>query len=375
MPLVTQIDKLIGQAYEMVPDTDGWDDLIASLAHLVGGELGVIYIKPSFLRGMGVLAEYGADFSTALPTYLSYYEKRSPLLAFYRNQPEGSVRALGQFAFSPAYRETEYFTDWVRPQGYCDMIGGHLVRRPDLYSWICIRRPNSFGPYASAELRAAKKIAPHLGRAVRLRAKIESERAVSRTLGEALECVRCGVVTVDAGGKVLSANRAAEILLRANDGLLFQQGKIACECQQENARLQSGLRAAAQPLSSNLDPATDFAVIRNGRRPLTVHVIPLTSRAVWSSVASSRAVAALFLVDPELESQRGVDAVITGYGLTRAEGNVLREIFRCSGLLKSADNLGITEATARTHLQRIFSKTDIRNQAELVRLVMRSSLS
>jgi hypothetical protein len=44
------------------------------------------------------------------------------------------VRALGQFAFSPTYRETEYFTDWVRPQGYGDMIGGHLVRRPDLYA-------------------------------------------------------------------------------------------------------------------------------------------------------------------------------------------------------------------------------------------------
>jgi DNA-binding CsgD family transcriptional regulator len=105
-----------------------------------------------------------------------------------------------------------------------------------------------------------------------------------------------------------------------------------------------------------------------------VHVIPLTSRATWSNVASPRAVAALFLVDPELESQRGVDAVITAYRLTAAEGNVLREIFRCSGLLESADKLGITEATARTHLQHIFSKTDTRNQAELVRLVMRSSL-
>src|SRR5262249_19134664 len=173
MPRMTQNDNLIARAYELVPDTDGWDDLIASLTRLVGGDSGIIYIKPSFIRGMGILAAYGADFSTTLPAYLSYYEKRSPLLAFFRNQPEGSVRALGQFAFSPTYRETEYFADWVRPQGYCDMIGGHLVRRPDLYSWICIRRPDSFGPYMSAELRAAKRIAPHLGRAVRLRARIE----------------------------------------------------------------------------------------------------------------------------------------------------------------------------------------------------------
>jgi DNA-binding CsgD family transcriptional regulator len=375
MPLMTQVDSLIARAYEMVPATDGWDDLIASLASLIGGESGVIYTKPGFLRGLGILASYGADFSASLPTYLSYYEKRSPLLGFYRKQPEGSVRALGQFAFSPAYRETEYFTDWVRPQGYGDMIGGHLVRRPGLYSWICIRRPDSFGAFHAADVRAAKRIAPHFGRAVRLKAKIESERTVSRTLCEALECVGCGVLTVDAWGKVISANRAAEIILKVNDGLLFWQGKIACERQEDSAKLQNGLRSAAQPLSSDHNPGTDFAVHRRSGRPLTVHLIPLPSRSAWSSFTSSGAVAVLFLVDPELESQRGVYAVVNGYDLTSAEGKVLREIFRCSGLLEAAGKLGVTEATARTHLQRIFSKTDTRNQAELVRLVMRSSLS
>jgi DNA-binding CsgD family transcriptional regulator len=327
------------------------------------------------LSGLGILASCGADFSTTLPTYRSYYEKRSPLLAFYRNQAEGSVRALGQFAFGPTYRETEYFTDWVRPQGYGDMIAGHLVRRPDLYSWICIRRPDSFGAFGAASVRAAKRIVPHFGRAVRLRAKIESERTVNRTLCEALECVGSGVVTVDARGKVISANRAAEIILKVNDGLLFWQGKIACERQEDGAKLHKGLKAATNPFSSDHDPGTDFAVHRRSGRPLTVHLIPLPSRSAWSSLTSSGAVAVLFLVDPELESQRGVDAVVNGYDLTAAEGKVLREIFRCAGLLEAAGKLGVTEATARTHLQRIFSKTDTRNQAELVRLVMRSSLS
>ncbi|MFZ0558990.1 MAG: LuxR C-terminal-related transcriptional regulator [Methylovirgula sp.] len=35
-----------------------------------------------------------------------------------------------------------------------------------------------------------------------------------------------------------------------------------------------------------------------------------------------------------------------------------------------ADRLGISRATARTHLSHIFSKTDARRQAELVRLLM-----
>ena len=102
----------------MVPATDGWDDLIASLASLIGGDTGIIYIKPSFLSGLGILASYGADFSATLPTYLSYYEKRSPLLAFYTKSTGRSVRALGQFAFSPTYRGVGVLTDWARPQGY-----------------------------------------------------------------------------------------------------------------------------------------------------------------------------------------------------------------------------------------------------------------
>jgi DNA-binding CsgD family transcriptional regulator len=34
-----------------------------------------------------------------------------------------------------------------------------------------------------------------------------------------------------------------------------------------------------------------------------------------------------------------------------------------------AENLGVSEATVKTHLSRIFSKTDSRRQADIVKLV------
>jgi DNA-binding CsgD family transcriptional regulator len=42
------------------------------------------------------------------------------------------------------------------------------------------------------------------------------------------------------------------------------------------------------------------------------------------------------------------------------------------GLQAAADRLGISLATARTHLAHVFDKTGTRRQAELVRLLLRS---
>ena len=379
MSIATQIDDLVARAYEMVPDPGRWDDLVSSFCGLIGGDSGGIFVKHRALGSFQILGSFGPDFAASLPAYLSYYERRSPLIGFYRNQAAGTVRALGQFAFSRTYRETEFFTDWVRPQGWGDMIGGHLVRQSDLYAWISVRRPDPWGPYTNSELRMAKKVAPHLSRAVQIKARIDAERGLSRSLREAFESVAAGVVLVDATARVVSANRLAELSFKANDGLRFFRGRLACERPQDTAALQTAIAACAcaTGAASERSPGVDLSISRgNGRRPLTVHVIPIPSPGAWITFAPSRAVAALFLVDPEAKSHRGrgIDALVIGYGLTMAENKVLREIFRCGGLVESATNLGIAETTARTHLQRIFSKTNTRNQAELVRLIMTSSL-
>jgi DNA-binding CsgD family transcriptional regulator len=59
------------------------------------------------------------------------------------------------------------------------------------------------------------------------------------------------------------------------------------------------------------------------------------------------------------------------HGLTPAETAFAIEIVKGDGIQASADRLGITRATARTHLSHIFRKTNTSRQAELVRLLSR----
>jgi DNA-binding CsgD family transcriptional regulator len=57
------------------------------------------------------------------------------------------------------------------------------------------------------------------------------------------------------------------------------------------------------------------------------------------------------------------------YKLTPSEMRVLMMIVQIGGVPEIAPVLGIAEATAKTHLQRVFEKTGAKRQADLVKLV------
>jgi DNA-binding CsgD family transcriptional regulator len=56
--------------------------------------------------------------------------------------------------------------------------------------------------------------------------------------------------------------------------------------------------------------------------------------------------------------------------LTLAERRVLRTVAQGLGPQDAADELGVTLATVRTHLQNLFAKTGTARQADLLRLLM-----
>ena len=373
-PTMSQADNVIARAYEALGDEHSWDDVIASYVRLAGGDSGLLYLKTGATPDGAIVASCGAKFSEKWLAHYFYYEPLSPLIEFFRDLPTGELRALGEFAFSSTYRDTEFFYDWIRPQGWADMIAGHLFRNREVNSWFAIRRLDRQGRFRANEVQIPKKIAPHFGRAVRLKTRIAAERAMSPAGREFIDCLSCGIVIVDVAGMALVFNSAAERLMFSSAGLGLYRGKIACQREPDRTLLENAILAAARPLSYGREPATDLVINRRDARPVTVHVIPLSATSGWGSAVASRAVAAIFLIDPDVEARHRVDVVAVAYGLTPAEGRLLREVSNCRGLLEAAQNLKVTEATARTHLQRIFSKTGTRTQAELVSLLARSAL-
>ena len=105
--------------------------------------------------------------------------------------------------------------------------------------------------------------------------------------------------------------------------------------------------------------------------PLGVLVSPIgpeTANILWTF--PQRPVAIVLVSDPEAGTQDQVERLRERFGFTPAEAAFAVEIVKGDGRQATADRLGITVGTARSHLSKIFEKTGVTRQAELVRRLL-----
>jgi len=77
----------------------------------------------------------------------------------------------------------------------------------------------------------------------------------------------------------------------------------------------------------------------------------------------------VLLRDPSKEQAAKIADVARQFGLTKAEQGLLDILIQGTSLPDAARMLGVARSTARTHLQRLFDKTGMRRQVDLLRMV------
>src|SRR4030095_11526980 len=80
------------------------------------------------------------------------------------------------------------------------------------------------------------------------------------------------------------------------------------------------------------------------------------------------AVGALFIWKAELDSRSSAGLIDRTFDLTPAELRVLQSSVAVGGVRETPAALGIAETTVKTHLHRVFAKTGVSRQADLVKL-------
>jgi DNA-binding CsgD family transcriptional regulator len=191
-------------------------------------------------------------------------------------------------------------------------------------------------------------------------------------LAEAMEALGFGIMLVAKDGFITFANAVARELMQRGDGLLANGGWIAATSVEATTRLRACIKSSAvTPQDGHRGGRTIIMERGPGRSSLFVHVLALDRNG---RRAKRSAAAMVFIVDPDTQAAPSFNAFAVLYGLTCAETRVLREIVGGHGLLAAAVRLGLSEATARTHLQHIFEKTGAKRQTELLCLFFKATL-
>ena len=204
-------------------------------------------------------------------------------------------------------------------------------------------------------------------------APLSTSRDVLIALSYGLELVRNGAMLVASEGRPQLANRAALAILEKKDGISLSVGGLVADRASDTRLLQQLLHEAITTPERGEPAGSPLTLPRKlANSALIVRVIPGPGLGCWPGTDDRSALMMLFDQDLGLEINESV--LIKLYGLTRGEAGLAAHLLRGKSIEEAAELLFISPHTARTHLKRIFMKTDTHRQTELVVRIFSSVL-
>lgn len=241
---------------------------------------------------------------------------------------------------------------------------GALMGRPEPVGALALHRRAGAGPFPDQSVRVLESLLPHLSRAMEIRDRLANGGDRARLAERALDRLALGVIELDGEARVILANRAAEQILDAKDGLRLDQGRLEADPGEAGRRLRAAVAAASRGrLTGGM-----FQITRpSGLSPYSITV----SNSPDVSDAAQGHVMAL-IDDGERAAAEAPARLARLFGLTAAEAKLAAAL--CDGLcLKDiAEARGVKMTTVRTQAQRVLDKAGVSRQAELVALAARA---
>jgi len=364
--------EIVQHIYQTVENPTSWPSVLAEISDLLqGGVAALLYHDMRYHHG-------GLNQSVRLPpeaidVYQQHFHALDPWGKGTASQGLGETGAVlngDQLIALSDLRRTEYYADYASPYDLVRILAGVVIADGPVLSVISILRAEKAKPFGSKEQVRLGILMGHLKCVLEIRRKVEGLQLLQAASSHALDQLPTGVILVDASGRVLFANVAAERTLRARDGLTVDHGRLVALLASETTSLRALIGASVRTTTGDaMLPGGVMNVSRPGfERSISVLVTPVPGNTHGHL---GQPAAAVLISNPDQSQLPDAAVLRTLFKLTPAECRLVIAMCTGASLMDAAESLGITRETSRSYLKHVFAKTGTSRQSELVALVSR----
>lgn len=364
-------EQLIRQIYAAAFDQELWVDVMERLADAVGGMQGC-------LSRLDITDEAAAEaiLFRSDPRWLDAHTQHFGNvnvfrtvkdLATYHDIWEKAVQTDEDCLSRDDYHASEYYNDFLRPQGVDRALFIRLGLSGTVVSTVNIGRRvgEAFEP---ADLAFAARLQPHMMRSYEVSRQIAQPSGVVRNLAEALQQSPHALFLVEPGCALTYANRVGERLLARDRSLIVFNGRLTPSHTDAARQFERLVGQAAHQDRAAIGGV--MSVTRpTGGTPLAVRTSPLPRDMGPVYRATRPVLVTVTDLDAEIAAPSAQLKIL--FSMTAAEIRLAVAVFEGLSLPEAAEQFGLSTNTLRFQLARIFDKTGVSRQAELVKLMMR----
>lgn len=353
--------------YAAASDPDKWPGALQAVAGLLGATQGLIFSHQATpeQRGMWVSCRISPE---ATQRYVARYHahdiwmQRGHALNVWL---PGRVVVGKDLLPDKTFLDSLFYREFLAPQDIRDLCAGvlHDGSEPGIPRVnIAVYRPHAKPRFSGADKALMAALLPHLREATRIGfrlAELEQRLQIARATADT---ILPALVLADRSGRIVFANRPAQLLCAAGDGLLLKEGRLKIA----SARLQSRIDKL---LAQSEAQGAALQIPRPSGKPaywLIPVDVPQTEESPPDARRPSRA---LLIHDPATQGANIEDFAVL-HGLTPAEARLLETLLLHSTLPEAAQHLGVSINTVRSQLRSVLDKCGACRQVELMRMVV-----
>jgi DNA-binding CsgD family transcriptional regulator len=342
------------------PDVD-WASRLQKLATAFGCDVALLLTLDETSRQVQRAEAYGLS-DAVLRDYGRHYIHQDPLVALASKEPVrvccDDLEMFRDGAFAP----------WLKLSISQRYRAAVLVTRNDAEAvLLMLMRQAVKGPLPLASLESLGDLAPHLARVVTLHENLEALQSRWRTWHAIAAQSSQTFILVDTMGVVRDTNAAADRFLADGDGLRLDKGRLVPRMPGDKA----GFAEALQRVTGAGEPIVLAIHRTSGQSPY--HVVLRPMEQIGPTLDSGGYIG-ICVSDPERPCGVSPAQFKQLCGLSARESELTALLLEGASLADAAQRMGITEATTRTSLNRIYDKLGVRRQSDLMRLFWGSAL-
>ena len=288
---------IVEAAYAAVTDEGRWSAVLGGLVGLVGGVSGVMLSIDGKTGAARMLASANMD-PHYQDVYAAHYRERDPWSPGVLGRPVGVVVPSEDRLPHEDLIRTEFYNEWLRPQGIEGSLGCVLLREHGEMLVLGLPRGAKTGPYEPRQLDRLRAVVPHLQRALQLDWQLAHSGVEGRVALGLLDSLTEAVFLVDHALRAVPVNAAAAALARAGDGVTWRRSALQVPRPSDQRALDRAIGEAVGALDGDGPGAGGVLSLPrpSGRPAYSVLVSPLPREP--GGLLRGRACAAVIITDP-----------------------------------------------------------------------------
>ncbi|WP_157976657.1 helix-turn-helix transcriptional regulator [Parahaliea mediterranea] len=282
----------------------------------------------------------------------------------------------GEFRDVSNYRDSRYYTEFLLPLGIHHAFRMSFSEPGGMRCWISAARTAKNMPFDQSVRDLLVRIAPHLERAMTVFSQLKLSESKAELYQHMTSRLNIGLVLLNDRGLVIDRNDIATQLLEDSGVVSLRSERLKASSATDNRILQNSINELLSLRNSGQEAVKLCRFDRDSEYLVSALLRVIPQHAYFYGEMAPAI--AIYLSNLYLSGSNScgratsIRLISDLFGLTQAESRLALLLADGKSLAEIAEELSISERTARNHSKNIYEKTGINRQANLVRLIYQS---